>query len=451
MVETTETIVAIATPPGRGAIGIVRVSGPLVKNIIAGLIQSSLQPRVSTFCKYYDENSLIIDEGLAIFFPAPSSFTGEDVLEVYTHGSRAVLELIVKNITRLGAKLARPGEFTERAFHNNKLDLVQAEAVAALIDATSEQAVRSAVRSLEGEFSGRVNILLKELIKIRVYVESMLDFPEEETDLKDKKQINEKLQHCLTVLEDIRTRAKQGAVLKEGATAVIIGKPNAGKSTLLNKLAGRDTAIVTEIPGTTRDLIAEDIQLEGVPLHIIDTAGLRSTRNKIEQEGIRRARDTAELADIVILVRELDHKPDKEEQKIVDSINPGKPLVILNNKIDLFNVEPEIQHTNDSRTAIFLSAKTGEGIDLLVSHLKNILGVKEMYEDVFMARSRHLDALERVRQSLHNAICSVNRGTITELLAEDLRVSQQALGEITGEFASDDLLGEIFSTFCIGK
>lgn len=452
MVDISETIVAIATPPGRGAIGLVRVSGPLVKNIIMAVLKSTLPPRISTLCKFHDEDSRIIDEGLAVFFQAPASFTGEDVLEIYTHGSRVVLDLLVKNIIRQGARQARPGEFTERAFHNNKLDLVQAEAVAALIDASSEQAARSAMRSLEGEFSRQVDILLKNLIEIRVYVESALDFPDEETDIFSEKKITEKLQQCLVNLESIKAKAKQGAILKEGATAVIIGRPNAGKSTLLNQLAGKEAAIVTEIPGTTRDLVTQDILLDGIPLHIIDTAGLRSSHDKIEQEGMRRALDAAERADIVIVMNEYNQTPDEEERKMMENIKRSKHLVVLKNKIDLHNVEPDIRHINEMDIEILLSAKTGKGIDLFVSSLKKFLGVQDLQEDLFMARSRHLDALERVGRALQHAMENMeNKINRVELMAEDLRISQQALGEITGEFASDDLLGEIFSTFCIGK
>lgn len=452
MVDTTETIVAIATPPGRGAIGIVRVSGPLVRKIIDALIKSTLPPRVSTLCKFHDEDSRILDEGLAVFFPAPASFTGEDVLEIYAHGNRIVLDLIQKNILRIGARQAKPGEFTERAFHNNKLDLVQAEAVAALIEASSEQAVRSAMRSLEGEFSGQVKELLKYLIEIRVHVESALDFPEEETDIFSENRIKEKLQFCRDFLETILKKAKQGAVLKEGATAVILGRPNAGKSTLLNRLAGREAAIVTEIPGTTRDLVTQEILIDGIPLHVIDTAGIRSTNDKIEQEGIRRALAAAGQADIVILVNEYNQAPDEEEIQLMKDVRLSGHLVALKNKIDLYNVEPGSKKINERDVEIFLSAKTGEGIDLFIDCLKNILGVQSLQEDLFMARSRHIDALMRVSKSLRHAIGNLEKEINSpELLAEDLRVAQQALGEITGEFASDDLLGEIFSTFCIGK
>lgn len=451
VVDAVETIVAIATPPGRGALGIIRVSGPRVKGIATILTGTTLSPRIATLCRFRDEQARVIDEGLALYFPMPHSYTGEDVLEIHAHGNRVVLDLIVKRVTGLGARPARPGEFTERAFHNNKLDLVQAEAVAALIDAASVQAARSAARSLEGAFSKCVNILLRDLIGLRVFVESALDFSEEEIDTLAAKDIQEKLSACRTDLEAIRSRAKQGAILKEGATAVIIGGPNVGKSTLLNQLAGREAAIVTEIPGTTRDLIPQDIVLDGIPIRVIDTAGIRNTQNVIEREGIRRALDAMEQTDIVILVREYNRSVDEDEKKLIDDIKKGKYLIILNNKIDLCSAKPGLEYADDTCVKLAISAKTGQGIDLFVSRLKQMLGVREMQEDIFMARRRHLEALDRADQALDDATGRAKRNDGLELLAEDLRLAQQALGEITGEFAPDDLLGEIFATFCIGK
>lgn len=451
MVDITGTIVAIATPPGRSAIGVVRVSGPDVKNIISRLLGIPLKPRLFTLCKFVDDKARVIDQGLAVYFPGPASFTGEDILELHAHGSRVVLDLLVRSVILLGARQAKPGEFTERAFHNNKIDLVQAEAVAALIDAASEQAARSAVRSLEGEFSVRVNNLLGEIIKTRVFIESLLDFPEEDTGLIENKGIINTLNYCRSEVENIIATARQGAILKEGATMAIIGKPNVGKSTLLNLLAGREAAIVTEIPGTTRDVISQEVLIDGVPLHVIDTAGIRITPDKVEQEGVRRARQAALLADIVILMKDHLQAEDRQDQDLLEEICTKKSVIIVNNKIDLAGLSPK-QITSDKVIAeIYMSAKTGEGTELLISCLKEILGTREMREDVFMARGRHLAALERVSEYLERSFDCMQGDDNTELMAEELRMAQQALGEITGEYTPDDLLGEIFSTFCIGK
>jgi len=429
----------------------VRVSGPDVKNVMAGLVTQALTPRHAHLCKLREKDGAVIDEGIAILFSAPSSYTGEDMLELYAHGNRIVLNQIVGRVLELGARMARPGEFTERAFHNNKLDLVQAEAVADLVDAVSDQAARSAVRSLEGEFSRRVNALLDKLIKLRMFVEGALDFPDEEAGFPGAANVGRGLESCLSELTDLIVRAKQGVVLKEGVTVVIVGRPNVGKSTLLNKLAGRDAAIVTDEPGTTRDLIEQDILVDDIPVHIVDTAGLRSTTNKAEVEGISRAITAAESADVLIMLIEYGQEPDVEEQKLLVKIGNNERTIVIYNKIDLAGMQPEIRQGGNGHTEILLSAKTGAGLELLVQHLKKILGMQIMSEDVFMARKRHLDALKRTTNLLERALEQHGRRTAPELLAEELRLAQQSLGEITGEFLPDDLLCEIFKNFCIGK
>jgi len=451
MVEKTDTIVAIATPPGRGGIGVVRVSGPDVKNIMAGLVTQILTPRHAHLCKFRGKDAAVIDEGIAIFFSAPSSYTGEDMLEIYAHGSRIVLNQIVSRVLELGARLAHPGEFTERAFHNNKLDLVQAEAVADLVDATSDHAARSAVRSLEGEFSRRIRILLDKLIELRMLVEGSLDFPDEDIDFSSTANISTRLESCLSELAALFVRAKQGAILNEGVTAVIVGRPNVGKSTLLNKLAGREAAIVTDEPGTTRDLIGQDILVDDIPVHVIDTAGLRTTANKAEREGVVRAVVAAENADVLIIMYEHGQEPGTEEQKLMDKAGNDERVIVLCNKIDLTGTQPEIKQGKSGHTEILLSAKTGTGLELLTWHLKKILGMQDLSEDVFMARKRHLDALSRTSASLKKAFKLYHEHAGPELLAEELRLAQRSLGGITGDFVSDDLLGEIFKNFCIGK
>ena len=451
MADKTDTIVAIATPPGRGGIGVVRTSGPGVKNIMAGLVGQKMAPRHARFCKFKNKNSEVIDEGVAIFFSSPSSYTGEDVLELYAHGSRIILDHIVNRALELGARMALPGEFTERAFLNNKLDLVQAEAVADLVDAVSDHAARGAIRSLEGEFSRRVNVLLEKLIKLRMFVEGGLDFPDEDIDFIGAGNISTILESCLSELTDLFMRAKQGAVLKEGAIAVIVGQPNVGKSTLLNKLAGKEIAIVTEEPGTTRDLIEQVVLVDEIPVHIVDTAGLRATNNKAEKEGIARAQAAAKNADILIIIYEYGQEPDTEEQALPYRPDDIERVIVLYNKIDLFGKQPEIKKGKSGHTEIFLSAKTGNGLELFTRHLKKILGVQDISDDVFMARSRHLDALARTRLLLEKALKQYGENKAPEIFAEELRLAQRALGEVTGEFVSDDLLGEIFSKFCIGK
>ena len=453
MAEADDTIVAIATPPGRGGLGIVRVSGNNSGSIARSLTGKNLaeKARIAHYCKILDADNSVIDKGIALFYSKPDSYTGEDVLEIIAHGSRVVLDTIVNRILTLGARRAGPGEFTERAFHNNKIDLVQAEAVADLIESTSTHAARSAVRSLEGEFSGRINLLKDELIQIRSLIEGALDFPEEETDFLADMDIKNQLQRCIARLDEILVRAQQGAVLKEGITATILGRPNVGKSTLLNRLAEKDIAIVTEEAGTTRDLLEQEILIDGLPVHLIDTAGLRQTTNKVEIEGTRRAREAATRSDIVLIMMECGVNDNSQLTELAQDITDDQKVVIIKNKIDLTGHGPERQSSNGRTEEIFLSAKTGEGIELLIDCLKEMAGIRDLFEDVFMARKRHIDALESTRNSIIEALNRHNQHNATELLAEDLRQAQQRLNEITGEFVTDDLLGEIFSRFCIGK
>lgn len=445
--EATDTIAAIATPPGRGGIGIVRISGPDVAKIGDHLVGRPLRPRYAHYREFRDRDGSIIDSGLAILFPAPSSFTGEDVLELHAHGGPVVLDLLLRRVLSLGARSARPGEFSERAFLNDKIDLAQAEAVADLIDSASEQAARAAQRSLQGEFSQRIRELLERLIELRTFVEAAIDFTDEEIDFLSEGAVGLRVDRLQAVLASVAATARQGALLRDGMTVVIAGRPNVGKSSLLNALAQRETAIVTDIEGTTRDLLREHIQIDGMPLHIIDTAGLRATEELVEREGIRRARQAIELADRVLLV--LDARHPRQGEEALNELPPGLKVTRVHNKIDLAGREPEIE-ADAERPAVYLSAKTGAGIDLLRSHLKQCIHFEGDAGGVFSARRRHLDAIARAGCSLQQARRRVAEESL-ELLAEDLREAQNALAEITGEFTSDDLLGRIFASFCVGK
>jgi tRNA modification GTPase len=445
-----DTIAAIATPPGRGGVGIVRISGPRAAAIGRAISRRELAPRHASYGPFFEHDSNALDHGIALFFPAPHSFTGEDVIELQGHGGPIILDCLLREVIRLGARLARPGEFSERAFLNDKLDLAQAEAIADLIDSASEQAARNAVRSLSGEFSRTINNLLEQLIELRLYVEAAIDFPEEEIDFIGDGKIAAALQQLMAALADVLATARQGSLLREGLTVVIAGAPNAGKSSLLNALAGRDSAIVTPIAGTTRDVLREHIQIDGLPLHIIDTAGLRDSPDAIEQEGIRRARQEIERADHILLMVDStrDLGTDAAALWPLDTL-PQRPLTIVRNKCDLSGLNAEI--VGGSSTLVTLSAKTGAGIDLLREHLKRTAGYTQAGEGGFSARRRHLDALERTQSFLQAGAAQLHHRGAGELLAEDLRQAQQALGEITGRFTPDDLLGRIFSSFCIGK
>ncbi|MES9833474.1 MAG: tRNA uridine-5-carboxymethylaminomethyl(34) synthesis GTPase MnmE [Candidatus Thiodiazotropha sp. LLP2] len=444
-----DTIAAVATPPGRGGVGIVRISGTGCQEIAKTLIGTLPPPRQAKLVDFRDSDQQIIDKGIALFFSGPHSFTGEDVLELQGHGGPVVMDLLLQAVLNAGARLAQPGEFSERAFLNDKLDLVQAEAIADLIDAQSQAAARLASRTLQGTFSRRIAQHVEQLIELRLYVEAAIDFPEEEIDFLSDGHVSKQLLTVIDAVEKTFNSAQSGKVLRDGLTLVIAGRPNAGKSSLLNALAGTDSAIVTEIPGTTRDILKERISIDGIPLHIIDTAGLRESADPIEAEGIRRAKQQMAEADRVLWVFDDQSDPDHLAQD--DTILPeGVPLTLIRNKIDITNRQPEIRES-DSGVEIALSAKQGLGIELLNDHLKHCAGYLDQNEGEFIARRRHLDALQRALQYLDHGKLSLQRDQAGELLAEDLRYTQQALSEITGEFTADDLLGRIFSSFCIGK
>ncbi|MCK5718479.1 MAG: tRNA uridine-5-carboxymethylaminomethyl(34) synthesis GTPase MnmE [Thiomargarita sp.] len=437
------TIAALATPSGRGGIGIIRISGCQVTTIAPILLGKLPKPRYAMVADFTDKSGELIDQGIALYFPAPHSFTGEDVLELQGHGGMVVMDSLLQAIIELGVELARPGEFSERAFLNGKIDLVQAEAIADLIDSASVQASRSALRSLQGQFSKQIHYLVEQLIWLRTYVEADIDFTDEEIDLLADGKIITKITDLIQYLQTILQTAQQGFLLKEGVQIALIGEPNVGKSSLLNCLAGRDTAIVTPIPGTTRDTVRDQIQLEGIPLHIIDTAGLRETNDLIEQAGIERTKIAIKAADLIILILDVRYPNQQAHQQLLNDLK--KPLIIIYNKIDLISLLAKQQ---DDR--VYLSAKTGEGIQLLKQVLKKKLAVHEITESIFIARRRHLTALQQAKQALEIALIQANNRQ-TELLAEELLQAQQFLNQITGEFTSNDLLGEIFSSFCIGK
>ncbi|MCK5003419.1 MAG: tRNA uridine-5-carboxymethylaminomethyl(34) synthesis GTPase MnmE [Gammaproteobacteria bacterium] len=443
-----DTIAAIATAPGQGGVGIVRVSGDKARNIAEQLIGKIPSPRYAHYTAFHDENKATIDNGIALYFEGPNSFTGEDVLELQGHGGPIILDILLKRVLSLGARPAKAGEFSERAFLNDKIDLTQAEAIADLIAAESHEAARAAVHSLNGEFSEEINKLVEQLTQLRIHVEAALDFPEEEIDFLADKVIENKLVKVTEHLQQVKTSARQGRLLKEGMTVVIAGKPNAGKSSLLNQLAGQETAIVTDVPGTTRDILREHIQIDGLPLHIIDTAGLRESEDVVEQEGIRRAMQEIEKADRLLYVMDGDLKA--EEKNILDSFSKDLGITFVHNKIDKNKSAPELVELEGNATDIFLSAKTGEGIELLKQHLKKCMGYENRIEGKYMARRRHMEAIEAAEEHLEIAELNLKHKQ-GELVAEELSLAQNRLASITGEFSSDDLLGRIFSDFCIGK
>jgi tRNA modification GTPase len=456
MVVTNDTIAAIATPPGRGGVGIIRLSGADAPTIAKQLLQQGskdrdLGIREARFSSFLAEDGTLIDSGILIYYPQPASYTGEHVVELQGHGGRVVMTMLLDRVLELGARQARPGEFTERAFINNKIDLVQAEAVAGLIDSVSSQAARSATRSLEGEFSHNINSLLQRLVDLRMFVESALDFPEEEIDFIQEAGVKEKISACIDKLGKILKGAQQGAMLGEGLRLAIVGRPNVGKSSLLNRLAGREAAIVSKAPGTTRDIVDENIIIEGAPLNILDTAGIRDSKDDIEEEGIKRALNAAGQADIVLLLLEYSEGIGIEEQKVLDVCPDNIEIVVVKNKIDLADNKQELLEKNREETEVFLSAKTGEGVENLVQCLKIIMGLSSTNEDVCMARTRHLNALSETKEFLDRGLQHMENKDTVELLAEDLRLAQESLGTVTGSFVADDLLGEIFSKFCIGK
>ena len=444
-----DTIAAIATPAGRGGIGVVRVSGPAVPAIAEGLLGRVPVPRQAELHRFLDADGTPIDQGLALYFPAPRSFTGEDVLELHGHGGPVVMDLLLARVLALGARPAAPGEFSRRAFLNDKLDLAQAEAIADLIDSATAQAARAAARSLTGDFSDKVKALAEALTGVRVFVEAAIDFPEEEIDFLQDPALLERLAALRRDFDGLEAAASRGRLLREGLTLVIVGRPNAGKSSLLNALAGYEAAIVTDLPGTTRDLVREQVQLDGIPLHLIDTAGLREGGDIIEREGMRRAWASIEQADRVLLVIDDSLGEGPEEAAILDRLPAGLPCTRIYNKIDLTGRRPDI--SAGPRPAVSLSARTGTGLELLHAHLKQVLGLDTLDEGHFTARRRHLEALQRARGHLETGWQQLSASGAGELLAEELRLAQQALGEITGAVSSDDLLGRIFATFCIGK
>jgi tRNA modification GTPase len=448
-VSATDTIAAIATPPGRGGVGIVRISGPGARAAAQAILGRLPPPRMATYTTFRDVHDQPIDQGLALFFPGPNSYTGDDVLELHGHGGPVVLDALCARALELGARMARPGEFTERAFLNGKLDLTQAEAVADLIDAGSTQAARAALRSLEGGFSQQVHGCVEQLTHLRMYIEAAIDFPEEEIDFLADTRIVIELDGIEHGLAALAAGAHQGSLLHEGMTVVLAGAPNAGKSSLLNALAQRDTAIVSATPGTTRDVLREHLHIDGMPLHVIDTAGLRESGDEIETEGMRRARAQMERADRVLWVID-DTQPDASLSQVQAHFPGDVPITRVHNKIDLSKRAPKIvQHAE--HIEILLSAKTGAGLDVLRDHLKQCMGYQSASTGTFSARRRHLDAIQRAREHVARGRAALTQTRAGELLAEELRQSQQVLGEITGEFSSDDLLGTIFTSFCIGK
>lgn len=452
---TTDTIVAQATAPGRGGVGIVRVSGPAAERVAEIVLGRLPRVRYAEYLPFKDEQGQPLDQGIAMLFKAPNSFTGEDVLELQGHGGPVILDMLIRRILKIeGIRPARPGEFSERAFLNDKLDLAQAEAIADLIEASSEQAARSAMHSLQGQFSGKIQQLVESLTRLRIYVEAAIDFPDEEIDFLSDGKVAGDLYAIMDELDDVRGEAKQGALLREGMKVVIAGRPNAGKSSLLNALAGRESAIVTEIAGTTRDVLREHIHLDGMPLHIIDTAGLRDTQDKVEQIGIERAWAEIEQADRVLFMVDGTTTDAVDPREIwpefVDRLPKNIGLTVVRNKADLTG--EDLEPSQELGHAVYrISAKTELGLPALREHLKACMGFQGNTEGGFMARRRHLDALERAAERLLVAREQLEVFVAGELVAEELRLAQESLSEITGEFSSDDLLGRIFSSFCIGK
>ena len=452
---STDTIAAQATATGRAGVGIIRVSGPAVSAVATAILGKVPKPRTAEYLPFLDEQKRTLDQGIALYFPGPNSFTGEDVLELQGHGGPVLLDMLLRRVLQMkDVRIARPGEFSERAFLNDKLDLTQAEAIADLIDASSEQAARSAMHSLQGEFSRKIHDLVEKVIYLRIYVEAAIDFPDEEIDFLSDGKVAGDLADIISDLAGIQKQATQGSILREGMRVVIAGRPNAGKSSLLNALAGREAAIVTEIAGTTRDVLREHIHIDGMPLHIIDTAGLREATDKVEQIGIERAWQEIEQADRVLFMVDgtttnatspADIWPD-----FMSRLPKDLGLTVIRNKADLTGETTGASQDGDY-PVFHISAKTNSGIEELRNHLKACMGFDANTEGSFIARRRHLDALERAAEHLAIGDAQLHNHLAGELLAEELRLTQQHLNEITGEFSSDDLLGRIFSSFCIGK
>lgn len=451
----SDTIVAQATAPGRGGVGIIRVSGPDAEAVAKVILGKVPKVRYAEYLPFKDQNQAVLDQGIALLFKAPNSFTGEDVLELQGHGGPVVMDMLIKAILTLNnIRSANPGEFSERAFMNDKLDLAQAEAIADLIEATSEQAAKSALNSLQGEFSAKIDQLVESLIYLRIYVEAAIDFPEEEVDFLSDGKIANDLYQIIDNLEAVKEQAKQGAILRDGMKVVIAGRPNAGKSSLLNNLVGKDSAIVTDIAGTTRDVMREHIHIDGMPLHIIDTAGLREGADEVEKIGIERAWSEINSADRVLFMLDATTTDAENPHDIwpdfIDKLPKNIGLTVVRNKADLTGETLTV--TEDHKHPVYrISAKTGMGVDALKEHLKDIMGYQGTNEGGFMARRRHLEAIDNAQQHLLEGKVQLEEFQAGELLAEELRLTQQFLNEITGEFSSDDLLGRIFSSFCIGK
>jgi tRNA modification GTPase len=450
----TDTIVAIATAPGRGAVGVIRVSGPNVPQIAQSILGNLPAPRTAQVAEFLGLDGVPLDRGLALYFPAPASYTGEHVLELQGHGGVLVLDSLLKRLLDLGCRMARPGEFSERAFLNGKIDIAQAEAIADLIDAGSAAAARAAVRSMQGEFSAHVNDLQAQITELRTLVEAAIDFPDEELDFVPGTVLGDRMAKIFMGFDAITAAARQGALLREGLNVVIAGKPNAGKSSLLNKLVGDEIAIVTDQPGTTRDVLRQQVHVDGLPVNLIDTAGLRTATDVVEAEGVRRALAELSRADRVLYILDASAPtPQNGASDLAAELNElpkGVPVTLIFNKIDLSGAQPSVDESREP-PQVFLSARTGAGLDLLRAHLKNRAGYRSGDSGALSARRRHLDALDRARACVVQAARTLAASRAFELFAEELRLAQLALGEITGEFSSDDLLGEIFSSFCIGK
>ena len=447
MIHKSDTICALATAYGQSGIGVIRVTGPLSKSISKKILHQDLQPRYAYYGSFFDNDNNLIDKGVAIAFPSPNSYTGEDVVEFQGHGGVSVIRKLLDTIISLDVRVAEPGEFTKRAFLNGKMDLVQAEAVQDLIQSSSEESALSAVRSLTGEFSEKINQILSELIALRVFVEATIDFSDEEIDFLESHEVSSKLHSLKLTLLNILESANQGAILRDGIHVAIAGKPNAGKSSLLNSLTKQPSAIVTDVAGTTRDVLKETIQIDGMPIHIIDTAGLHNSDNIIEQEGIRRAHTEINNADVVLLVYDASDK--SVDLSILPESVKDKPKIVIKNKIDLTGSKTGIQKIQNN-PEISISAKNGDGINIVRKALADFAGLNSNTEGVFLARKRHIIAINETLSFINSAISQLDGGA-SELVAEDLRQAGMHLGQITGEFSSDDLLGQIFSSFCIGK
>ncbi len=463
MIRKNDTIVAQATAIGRGGIGIIRVSGPQTKSIAKQILGKKPKPRQATLLSFKDHQHQIIDQGIALFFPKPESFTGEDVLELQGHGGPVVLDMMLTSILEKGARIARPGEFSERAFLNGKMDLLQAEAIADLINASSEQAARSAIGSLQGCFSDVITSIVEELINLRMYVEAAIDFPEEEINFLSDGHVENKVSCLIKNIKQVFQQAKQGSILKEGVKVVIAGKPNAGKSSLLNRLTQRESAIVTQVPGTTRDVLQEHILLEGIPLHIIDTAGLRESEDEVEKIGIFKAWQQIKQADLLLFVQDINNKRDQGKgldqlwQQLTHEKIPSIPSILVKNKVDLLTrdqtikQQPRYQNNDPMKHQVMISVKKNRGIQTLIKTIKKAIGYTQTEQGAFLARKRHLVALEEALIALKRGLKQVQIYQAGELLAEDLRIAQEKLSMITGAYTADDLLGEIFSSFCVGK